>query len=365
MKKSEKKRNSTDCERGQIRSFISHSKPTLTSKDIETITKVMQSDMIATGDKTAEFEDKAASYLGLKGGVATSSGTSALFLSLKSIGICKGDEVVIPTYVCPTVLYAVEKTGAVPILCDVGDDWLMSSDTVKPHLSSKTKAIIAPHIGGIAIDIKPLTKLGVPVIEDLAQAFGVEINGHKAGTFGQITICSFKAIKCLTTGEGGMILSNDESILKKIRQIKIFSPMSDLQAALGLNQLKQYPSFLKRRLEIADVYFKAFNNFSGICMPRSLRKRSMFFRFPLRIPINFEILKSEFEKEGIAVRQFIDFLLHRILKQPSNIFPNAEKHFKETLSIPIYPSLSDDEVEYIVKACDQILTKHLGRQRQL
>ena len=342
-----------------MRSLISHSKPTLTSKDIDAILKVMQSNMIAAGEKTAEFENRVAEYLGLKGGVATSSGTSALSLSLKALGAGKGDEVIIPTYVCPTVLFAVENTGATPVLCDVGNDWLISYDTVKPHLSSKTKAIIAPHIGGIAIDIKPLTELGVPVIEDLAQAFGVEINGRKAGTFGQIAMCSFKAIKCLTTGEGGMILSNDNSMLKKIRSAQIFSPMSDLQAALGISQLEQYDSFLQRRQEIANIYFKIFDNFSDICRPRAIRNRSMFFRFPLITPLSFEMLKAEFEKKGIAVRQFIDFLLHRVLKQPSKNFPNAEKHFKETLSIPIYPSLSDEQVEYISKVVVDILSAYM------
>lgn len=340
-------------------SIISHSKPTLTSRDKDALLKVLHSKMIARGDRVIEFESKVANYLGLKGGVATSSGTAAFFLSLKALGIGKGDEVVLPTYVCYTVLSAVEKTGAIPVLCDVGNDWLISYDIVKPHLSSKTKAIIAPHIGGVTIDIKPLTDLGIPIIEDLAQAFGAEINGRKAGTFGQIAMCSFKAIKCLTTGEGGMILSNDNSILEKIRSVQIFSPMSDIQAALGISQLEQYDSFLRRRQEIADIYFRTFDKFPEICMPLILRKRSMFFRFPLIVPLSFDMLKAEFEKKGIAVRQFIDFLLHRILKQPSENFPNAEKHFKETLSIPIYPSLKDDQVEYIAKVGKEILSQYL------
>jgi UDP-4-amino-4-deoxy-L-arabinose-oxoglutarate aminotransferase len=339
--------------------IIPHSKPTLTSRDKAVLLKVIQSNMIAAGDKTAEFGNRVADYLGLKYGVATSSGSAALFLSLKALCIGKGDEVILPTYVCYTVLSAVEKTGAVPVLCDVGDDWVISYDTVKPHISSKTKAIIAPHIGGIAIDIEPLTELEVPVIEDLAQAFGAQINGRKAGTFGKIAICSFKGIKCLATGEGGMVISNDNSILKRIRSVQIFSPMSDIQAALGISQLEQYDLFLQRRREIADFYFKTFDRFPGICMPLALRKRSMFFRFPLITPLSFDLLKDEFEKKGVAVRKFIDFLLHRVLKKPSKNFPNAEKHFKETFSIPIYPSLSKVQIKYIAKVGVEILSKYL------
>lgn len=341
----------------KINNYISHSKPTITSKDQDAILQVIQSNMIDRGEKVAEFESDVADYLGLKGGVATSSGTSALYLSLRALDIRKGDEVVLPTYVCYTVLSAVQRTGATPILCDVGDKWVINYDSVRPHITSKTKAIIAPHIGGIAIHVKPLTELGVPVIEDLAQAFGAKIDNQKVGTFGKIAMCSFKAIKCLTTGEGGMVLSNDESILKNVKAAQIFSSMSDIQASLGISQLKQYESFLQRRQEIADIYFKAFDNFSDTCMPLPLRKRSMFFRFPVVTYLLFDMLKAEFEKKNIAVRQFVDFLLHRILKQPSKNFPKAEKHFEKTLSIPIYPSLNDEQIMHIADTGVEILSE--------
>lgn len=339
-----------------MNSYISHSKPTITSKDQDAILQVVQSNMIDRGKKVVEFESSVADYLGLKGGVATSSGTSALYLSLKALNVRKGDEVILPTYVCYTVLSAVQRTGATPVLCDVGDKWVISYDSVSPHITSKTKAIIAPHIGGIAIRVKPLTELGVPVIEDLAQAFGAKIDNQKVGTFGKITMCSFKAIKCLTTGEGGMILCNDKDVLENVKSMQIFSSMSDIQASLGISQLKQYESFLQRRREIADFYFKEFSKISNIHMLLS-RDRSMFFRFPVVTSLSFEMLKSKFEKKGIAVRQFIDFLLHRILKQSSRNFPKAEEHFEKTLSIPIYPSLNNNQVKYIVSTGVEILSE--------
>jgi UDP-4-amino-4-deoxy-L-arabinose-oxoglutarate aminotransferase len=179
------------------------------------------------------------------------------------------------------------------------------------------------------------------------------------GTFGQLAMCSFQAIKCLTTGEGGMVLSNDNSILAKIRTMQSLSSMSDIQAALGVSQLEQYDSFLQRRQEIADIYFKKFDKFPNICMPVELRKRSMFFRFMLRIPLSYDMIKTEFEKKGISVRRPIGSLLHRRIGKSPEEFPNAEKCFKETLSIPIYPSLHDDEIEYVTKTAMEIFCQCL------
>jgi UDP-4-amino-4-deoxy-L-arabinose-oxoglutarate aminotransferase len=336
--------------------MIPHSKPTIGPKDKAAILEVLQTGMIARGTKVAEFESAVANYLGLEGGVATSSGTAALVLALKSLDINRGDEVIIPTYVCHDVLDAVIYTGAIPVLCDVGNNnWNMDYYTVRPHLSPKTKAIIVVHIFGIAANIEAITQLGVPVIEDIAQAFGTEINKQKVGTFGQITMCSFQATKCLTTGEGGMLLSNDSHILEKAIAIQSLFPMSDIQAALGISQLERYDTFLGRRREIASTYFKTLDKLPNVCMPTPLRQRSIFFRFPIRIQRQFDTFKNEFEQLGISVRRGVDSLLHRGVGLPSKDFPNAEQQFSETLSIPIYPALTDDEVEYITQASQQIL----------
>jgi perosamine synthetase len=338
--------------------YIFHSKPTITLKDENQIRDVIASRMISRGNKVAEFENRIAHYLGLKGGVATSSGSSGIYWALKALGIKKGDEVVLPTYVCPTVLFAVNSLSATPVLCDVSNYWNIDANTVKPHLTSKTRAIIAPHIGGIPIDIEPIIDLGIPVIEDLAQSFGAEIRGKKVGTFGQVAVCSFQAIKCITTGEGGMVLSDNQPLIHEIKETQILSPISDIQASLGLSQLEQYPSFLRRRRQIADIFFTTFEKYSGTCMPLDLRLKSIFFRFPLRIKASFSVIKAEFEEKNIAVRQFIDSLLHRDLGLPKIDFPNAEKCFSETLSIPIYPSLSDYQVQYIAKIGELLLSKH-------
>jgi perosamine synthetase len=344
----------------RINKMIPHSVPYIGVSEREALLEVLRTGMIARGAKVTEFERAVADYLGLNGSVATSSGTSALVLALKSLDIEPQDEVIVPTYVCNNVLAAVVNIGATPVLTDVGEDWNLDYSTVLPCLSSRTKAIIVVHIFGIAADVEPLTQLGVPIIENIAQAFGAEIEGHKTGTFGQLTVCSFQATKCLTTGEGGMILSNDSLVLDKVRSMQALAPMSDIQAAIGISQLKQYSSFLHRRREIADAYFKILDTLPDICMSARLRQKSIFFRFPLRIPLlQFDILRAEFQQRKICVRRGVDSLLHKVVRLPSKDFPNAERCFNETLCIPIYPALADDEVEYIASVSQQILSKHV------
>lgn len=336
-----------------MNSLITHSKPYLLKDDKNSVLNVIGSGMISSGEKVKEFEDKVAEFIGLNNGIATSSGTMALVFALKGLNIGKNDEVILPTYLCPCVLDAVLLIGAKPVICDVDTDWVLSKRTIKPYVNSRTKAIIVPHICGISAKVEEMLEFQIPIIEDIAQAFGGTINNKKIGTYGDVTVCSFGAIKCLTTGEGGMILTNNDKICEKLRSYKFFSPMSDIQAVLGISQLDKYNFFLQRRKEIANVYLKEFSEFDGLCMNYELAKRSMFFRFPLNL--NYYKVKDIFLKHNIVVRQFIDFLLHRILKLDSNNYPNAECFFENTVSLPIYPALEDFEVKYIVDITKEII----------
>ncbi len=346
------------------RPIITHSKPFLSAKDQKAINAVLKSGMVAEGNVVREFEHTVSQYLGLLGGVATSSGTDALLLAMKSLGISNADEVIIPTYACRSVWDAVKITGAKPVLCDIGEDWCGNLDTIKPHITRRTKAIIVVHTYGIMVEVASICKLGIPVIEDCCQAFGNKWEGKMAGTIGDFCVLSFHATKLLTTGEGGMVLTKDRNWISRLRGLKqgknirgivrYRQPMSDLQAALGLSQLARYESFLKRRRLIADYYF---THLQGLLieLPNHIRHRSIFFRFPLRIRGDFEALRKLFDAEGIQVRHGVDALLHRIMEVGSTKFPMAQKYFNETLSIPLYPALKRKECERVVDACHRIL----------
>lgn len=355
----------TNQAKQQQYSVISHSKPCLTAKDQSAIDAVLRSGMIAEGGLVKKFEYAVGRYLSLRGGIATSSGTSALVLALKALDVGTGDEVIMPTYVCRSVWDAVSATGAKPVLCDIGDDWCMNLETTKPHITACTKAIIIVDIFGIAADVGPISGLGIPVIEDCCQAFGARGHGRMAGTFAKLCVLSFHATKLLTTGEGGMVLTNDAELLEKMRELKqgksgrlvvrYRQPMTDLQAALGLSQLSQYDSFLQRRCSIADFYFNQLKDLP-VRLPYFIRDQSIFFRFPLRIRGDFDNLRVLFDAEGIQVRRGVDSLLHRECGMDQWDFPVAERCYAETLSIPIYPALDQEMQRRVVNACWRILS---------
>ncbi len=340
--------------------MISHSKPSIINEDIRCITETLATGMIAQGHQVNCFEINIANSIESAGGVATGSGTAALLLSLKVLGIGAGDEVILPTYVCHSVADAVIQCGAIPVFCDIGEDWLMSPETVVPLITAKTRAIILVHIFGIVLDVKAFHKLGIPLIEDCCQAYGATVNGKSLGQFSDIAFFSFNATKCLTTGEGGMITSRNLEIIERARLLQesyvVPSPMTDIQATLGISQLKRYPEMLKRRHQLAELYLKElpkiFTTRISACSDRSI-----FFRFLLNLggrdPISNVI--SAFETEGIAVRRGVDELLHQRYKKPDALFPVANRLFAETLSIPIYPALTDSEQDRVIEACRKIL----------
>ena len=164
--------------------MIPHSKPLINSHDIQAVVEVLESGMLAGNEKVHDFESALAAYINRTYAVATSNGTAALYAVLRALGVKEGDDVVIPAYVCSSLLNAVRMTGANPVIADSGDDLFhIDADTVKKVLSPKVKGIIFPHLFGSANDIRDITSLGIPVIEDCALSLGSELNDVKTGNF--------------------------------------------------------------------------------------------------------------------------------------------------------------------------------------
>jgi len=309
--------------------------------------------MVADGDQSRKLEAAAARYLGLAGGVATPDGTSALYLALRALNVGASDEVVIPTYVCEAVAQAVRWTGATPVLCDVADDWCVNSETVRHVLTNRTKAVVVVHTFGIVAETRPIAELGVPVIEDLAQAFGASSNDGKAGGVGELSIASFHATKCLTTGEGGMAFGRDGRMLDKLRELKSSAhrlPLSNLQASLGLSQLSRYDEFLARRIRIAGRYRQAIPD--RFLPSSAVLDRTIHFRFPVLVQGDVETLMAAFAARGVLAKRGVDALLHK----EAGAFTGAESAFAHTLSLPIHPSMSAEEVDRVVEAAQQVLS---------
>lgn len=332
--------------------MIAHSKPYITVADTNAVHAQLASGMISEGDITKKFENDVSNYSKVKYSIATSSGSNALVLAYLTLGIKPRDEIIIPSYVCKNVIQAIYQIGATPVLCDIGDTWCMTAEAVSRCISKRTKAIVLVHIFGINANTDAISKLNVPIIEDRCQAFGLEEAGKLEPLKGRIAVYSFHGTKCLTTGEGGMLSMNDVQLSENANRLKNeqspFHRLSDLQASLGISQLKQYDKMKGKRKQIVDAYFKFF--------PEDLTqntvkvsKKSIFFRFPIKIK-NKDIDKSIdwFSAKGISVRRGVDELLHRSLNQNDKKFSNTVETFKRTLSLPIYPSLTVQEVDKII-----------------
>lgn len=336
---------------------IPHSRPWIAECDRSVVGAILATGMVARGDTVKEFEDSVGRRLAAGRTIFHPSGTDALISALRILGVRTGDEVIIPTYVCENVLYAVDSLGAAPVLCDVNERGVMTADTVQPHLTPRTAAIIAVHIFGHPCAIPELASFNVPVIEDACQAFGLTIEGRPAGAIGAIGVLSFHATKCLTTGEGGMAVINDPEIPREPGtnclpgtqgRVPRLPPVSDLQAALGLSQLRRYADFMATRARMLALYRHTASAAAHdvLAPPGS----DFVFRFVLRCSTAFEDIQSHYLSRGIQIRRGVDALLHRQLGMPDSQFPSASRLFNSVYSIPFYPGLSDEEIERVLAA---------------
>lgn len=344
--------------------MIPHSKPTISRSDIEAVTKVLQSGMIAQGKMVVEFEKRFASYIGKKYAVACSSGTSAIHLALLGLGIGARDEVILPSYVCSSPYLACEYIGAIPRIADIDPlDDNISNESVNEQKTSKSKAIIVPHMFGTPAEIEEISEHGIPIVEDCAQSIGAEYENKKVGSLGEVSIFSFYATKMITTGEGGMLLTNNPDIYEKVKELRDYDmkpltppkynyKMTDIQAALGISQLAQLETFIDKRREIASIY----NDGLSMCeldLPIEFRhKKSVFYRFVIKIT-NLERHRNSLLKRGITSEKPVFLPLHRSIS--GHKCPHSDEAYACNLSIPLYPSLSKEEVSFVVRNLREVL----------
>ena len=335
--------------------MIPHSKPTISKSDIEALANQAKSGMHAPGEKTREFENKIKILTRAKYVKAVQTGTAAIHLALLALNIKKGDEVIIPSYVCQSVLSAVKYTQATPILVDISPDSSnISAQTIKSKITKKTKAIVVPHMFGIQTEINKIKKLKIPTIEDCAHFLSPIKSKGKISTF------SFYATKMISTGHGGAIATDNRKIAQRIEDLLKYdkrksykiaynSSLTDLQSSLGISQIKKLPQFIKKRKQIAQKYSSSLKNLP-IIVP-NFQRSSVPFRYIIKLKNKRQKdqIKKHLRKNKIIAEDPIFKPLHQYLKLPRKYFPNTEKAFATSLSIPIYPSLKDKEINYIIK----------------
>lgn len=366
----------------------------ISQKDINNVAKVLNSTFLSTGEVVAEFEAKFSHYLGGKYTVGVSSGTAALHLSLLACGIGPGDEVITTPMTFIATPNAIIQAGAKPVFVDVEEDTgNINADLLEGAITLGTKAIIPVHLYGQMCDMKRIKEIadehGLVIIEDAAHAIEAERDGIRPGQLGDTACFSFYATKNITSGEGGAICTNDKEVAEKLRKLRLHgmdktaadrygkkyqhwdmeilgwkANMDNVRAALLLNQLENIEKYWQRREEICKMYEKSFKNVKEIkllkVLPDSKSARHLFTILvaPER---RDEILWSLQEKGiGIAVNYRAVHLLkyyRETYGYTRGMFPVAEKTGDSTITLPLYPKLTDEEVKYVVDIVHEVISR--------
>ena len=339
---------------------IPHSRPWINSADIRAVARVLRGGQIAQGDEIAAFEREMGDFLDMPPGVAVSSGTAALHLALLGLGIGRGDEVILPSYVCVAPLHAVEYVGATPRLADIEPtSFNIDPSDVRRRITRRTRAIIVPHLFGLPADLDELLHLGIPIIEDCAQAIGARYRNRPVGTFGALSILSFYATKLFTTGEGGMVIGRDRRVLARIRDLRDYDErrqhktrfnykLTDFQAALGRSQLRRLPTMLVRRSALAERYRRHWATLPIRVPAADDRRTHAYHRFVVSCPTAAARVARRLSTMGVTARPPIFRPINRTLGLEG--FPGTDHAFRHALSLPLYPTLTARDAEVVMRA---------------
>lgn len=376
--------------------FLVFGAPLIEQEEIDEVVATLKSGWIGTGPKVAKFEKMFAEYKGCSHAVAVSSCTAALHLSMLAIGIEPGDEVIVPTMTFGATANAVIHAGGTPVFVDCERDTMnMDPEDVERKITPRTKAIIPVHFAGRPCNMDALMaiaeKHGLKIVEDCAHAVETEYHGRKAGTFGDLGCFSFYVTKNITTCEGGMVITENEEYADKIKVLalhgmskdawKRFSDqgykhyqyvycgykynMTDIQASLGIHQLPRIDHYWKRRKEIWETYNEAFKNLPVITpAPVEHGTKHAYHLYTLLLDIdNLEITRDQFLDEmtkrniGVGVH-YIALHLHPFFRKKYGYkrgdFPNSEWISDRTVSIPLSPKLTEDDVNSVILAIRDI-----------
>ena len=337
---------------------------------------------ITQGVLARSFEEDLARFLGVAGAVATNSCTSALVLAMAALEIGPGDEVALPSYTCLALLNAVVQAGAVPRLADnaydvPNMDYNVTAEALQRVITPRTRALILPHMFGCPADIEPILKIGPPVIEDITLSLGSLYHKKPVGAMGAFSVCSFHASKMIACGEGGMLASPDPALVAKARYLNGWADeqpaarlsdrieayrlrynfhLSDIAAALGKSQLRKLPSLAARRRALAEQFSARLAGVPGLQSPIVTERSNVFHRYLVAVEPGTVVSRIErFARAGIETGRGVYPPLHRFLGQSGEAYPGAERATSTLVSIPIYPSLAEEQVEYLLQVSEEVL----------
>lgn len=333
--------------------MIPHSRTTIGTEEVEAASKLLNSLNLAKGNISEVFKDEFKKYIGAEFVNLTSSGTMAFFLILKSLEVKNGDEVLLPDYICNSLLGPINALEASPIVYDNQlNSWISNEDQILKKVTKRTKAVVVNHTFGYTLNfLESLSKRlpdNVVLIEDCCHV--IVNSSHELSKYvSKYSLCSFfsfNATKLLASGEGGAISTNNEKFASKISAYKIGDNLSNLSCSIALEQLKKLDYFLNKRKEIAELYISEFKNY----LPSEFDYYSgIYFRFPILFSKNSEFWYSK----TISYRKGVDSLISMSLNVKAQV--NAYNILKDTVSLPIFPSLENFELEKIVSETHKLI----------
>jgi len=377
--------------------FLPYGRQWIDDEDINEVIKTLKSNYLTTGPKVEEFENKIAEYVGSKYAVAVSNGTAALHAACFAAGIKKGDEVITTPITFAASANCILYQGGKPVFADIDPDtYNIDPRDIERKITEKTKAIIPVDYTGQPVNIDIINdiarKYGLIVIEDAAHSLGAEYNGCKTGSLTDMTTFSFHPVKHITTGEGGMITTNDDEFYSKLKlfrnhgvtrskeilhnknegpwyyeQIELGYNyrITDIQAALGISQLNKIGKFLQKRREIAKKYNEHLKNIDGIILPyQGDNTKSSWHLYVIQLKLEkfrvgrreiFEALRAE--NIGVNVH-YIPVYYHPYYKDlgyKRGLCPNAERLYEKIITLPLYPKMNDKDIEDVINALEKVL----------
>ena len=342
---------------------------------LEAITESLSKGDLILRDQLRQFEENIASFVGVKHAVGVNSGTDALFLSLKAAGVGHGDEVITVAHTFVATVSVIVYCGAKPILVDIGEDMNMDVEQVEQVITPQTKAIIPVHLNGRICNMERLMAIAeehdLLVVEDAAQALGAEFEDKKAGSFGLTGCFSFYPAKMMgAAGDGGIAVTNDEEIAEKIRLLRDHgyqrstgdilcygynSRLDNLQAAILDVKLKHFPQWIERRRELASLYHQGLSDLQEPKLPPPPLSNNRFFDVYQNYVIQVkerDRLVAHLEDSGIEILISWPKPMHHqdALGLKHFYLPKTEQISNEVLSLPMYPELSNEKVEFVIGA---------------
>jgi len=375
--------------------FLPYGRQVISEADIEAVVAALRSPWLTTGPHVGDFEKGVADFCGVRHGVAVSSGTAALHAAMAAIGIGPGDEVIVPAMTFAATANAVVYQGGRPVFADVeASTLLIDPASVEARISERTKAVVAVDYAGQPCDYQALRAItdrhGLILIADACHSLGADDGGKKVGTLADLTVFSFHPVKHITTGEGGMVITDNPDLdgaMRRFRNHGISTDhrqreaigtwqyemielgynyrITDFQCALGLSQLAQLPSFLERRRRIACLYHEAFAASTTI-RPLAVRPAtaSAWHLFVVRLAggIARETAFRQLRKRGIGVNvHYLPVYLHPFYRKHFGLQPGlcpvAEAAYEAILSLPIWPGMDDDQTARVIQELEQLKAK--------